>query len=138
MRNWTEGEYAAKIGAAAGTLTAVRSKYGARKKELDGVTFDSTAEANAYVRLKVLESAGEILNLKLQPFYIVKDGFRDGSGKWWRPIQYRADFSFLRPTEGNTWRQIAVDVKGFPTPAFKLKEKLFRAKFPDITLEIWK
>ena len=35
-------------------------KYGNRKVEIDGVTFDSIAEARRYQELKLLETAGEI------------------------------------------------------------------------------
>ena len=44
----------------------MRSKYGARKTIVDGITFDSKKEANRYRELKLLEDAGEIEKLKMQ------------------------------------------------------------------------
>ncbi|MDD3747626.1 MAG: DUF1064 domain-containing protein, partial [Anaerostipes sp.] len=43
------------------------SKYGARKTVIDGITFDSKREAKRYQELKLLEQAGEISYLELQP-----------------------------------------------------------------------
>jgi hypothetical protein len=45
------------------------NKYHARKTELDGYIFDSKAEARRYSELKLLEVAGKISNLQLQPKY---------------------------------------------------------------------
>jgi hypothetical protein len=145
MRNWTEAEYAEFLKERERSLppssprAAKRSKYNARKKEIDNVTFDSTREAKVYQQLKLMQAAGEISDLQLQPKYVLQEGFRDPDGKWHRAIQYVADFAFLRPSEDKTCKQIAVDVKGFITPIFRLKEKMFREKFGEhISLEIWK
>lgn len=43
------------------------NKYNAKKTIVDGITFDSKFEADEYKRLKVLEKAGVISNLELQP-----------------------------------------------------------------------
>jgi hypothetical protein len=110
------------------------SKYHARKKELDGHVFDSCAEARAYQNLRMQEQAGFIDGLRLQPRFLLQAGFRDDAGKWHRKIEYVADFEFSR-TWGN--QRIVVDVKGMLTPVFRLKEKLFREKYPTVTLEIW-
>lgn len=118
---------------------ARRHKYNARKKEIDGIMFASSAEARAYLRLKAESLTGAIWNLQLQPDYELQPAFRDVSGKHRRAIRYVADFTFLRRFPDGTCKQIAVDVKGHPTPAFLIKAKMFRAKFePHIILEIWK
>jgi hypothetical protein len=49
------------------------------------------------------------------------------SGKKVRPITYIADF-VLEDMDGN---ELVVDVKGKKTPEFRLKEKMFLAKYPD-------
>ena len=49
-----------------------RNKYGARKTVIDGITFDSKREAIRYQELKLLERAGEIKDLELQPKYILQ------------------------------------------------------------------
>lgn len=116
------------------------SKYNARKKELDGRTFDSTIEATAYSVIKLWERAGHILDLELQPVFVLQDGFRDAQGVWRRPIKYVADFRWRTPA-GNRLTEptptVVVDVKGMPTPAFLMKAKIFRSRWPDVDLQIW-
>jgi len=102
-------------------------KYGRIRKEVDGFTFDSTSEANAYTVLTVWEAAGAIKELELQPVFVLQE-----KQPGMRAIKYVADFSFVR--DGC---RVVVDVKGVKTPAFRIKEKLFRAKFQDLDLQIW-
>jgi hypothetical protein len=45
-----------------------------------------------------------------------------------------ADFTFYDEREK---RDRVVDVKGFRTEVFKLKAKLFAARYPLLTLELW-
>lgn len=108
-------------------------KYGRIKKEMDGHLFDSTSEALAYRVLRQWEQHGVISGLKLQPTFRLQDGFRNEQGKWHRPIDYRADFEFIDVGGG----RMVVDVKGFETPVFRMKEKMFRAKYPGVGLELW-
>jgi predicted nuclease of restriction endonuclease-like RecB superfamily len=107
-------------------------KYGARKKEVDGHMFDSTAEALAYQVLKRWEQAGEISSLELQPRFVIVEASRDAQGRKVRAREYRADFRFIR--DG---RSVVVDVKGFPTPIFLLKKRMFEMQYPGLKLEIW-
>ena len=94
-----------------------RSKYRNKKTVRDGITFDSIAEANFYSELKLMERAGEVCEVQLQPpFKIVIDGMLI--------CTYKADFMFWDCVEKRTR---VVDVKGFPTPEFKLKRKLMKA-----------
>ena len=74
------------------TPSAPRGKYNARKKEVDGVTFDSSREAARYVQLRAMERAGQITHLKLQPSFVLQDAVRLPDGKLQRAITYRADF----------------------------------------------
>lgn len=46
-----------------------RSKYGNRKTEIDGFVFDSKRETERYQQLKLLEAAGEIVDLRMQVKY---------------------------------------------------------------------
>lgn len=107
-------------------------KYNARRKEVDGIMFDSTAEANRYVELKAMQMACMISDLSFQPKFILQDAFRSESGKWHRKIEYRADFKY-RDIAGY-W--VYEDVKGYATPVFSVKLKMFRAKYPLIRLDI--
>ena len=45
------------------------SKYKAKKCVIDGIKFDSLKEGRRYRALKLLERAGEVQNLELQPRY---------------------------------------------------------------------
>lgn len=103
------------------------SKYGAKKTKVDGICFDSMAESEYYGRLKYELIVGKIMGFCRQPEFVLQDG--DGT-----VIRYRADFIVWRP-DGSAE---VVDVKGVETPEFKLKEKLFRARFPKIRLEVVK
>lgn len=105
-----------------------RNKYGAKKTMLDGITFDSQAEANYYAGLKVREKAGEVGGVELQrPFpLMVASGIVVGS--------YRSDFAFWDFKED---RFRVIDVKGFDTPLSKWKRKHVKAQY-GITVEVVK
>lgn len=93
------------------------SKYHAIKTEVDGFVFASRKEANRYSQLKLLEGAGEIHNLELQPkFPLVVNGKSIGT--------YIADFSYVEDGE-----LITEDVKGVKTPVYRLKKKLVQALY---------
>lgn len=109
------------------------SKYRNRKTTIDGITFDSKAEARRYAELKLLERAGEIKDLELQPKYRLLDGFKK-NGKVYRPIDYIADFKYV-DREGKT---IVEDVKGKRTEVFNIKKKLFEKKYPELEIKIVK
>ena len=106
-----------------------RGKYNARKTEVDGVTFDSAAEAARYVELKMLQAAGDILDLELQPSYTLVPPFTTERGEKVRAIVYRADFRYL---DARTNRRIVEDVKGMKTEVYKIKRKLLLWRFPGI------
>lgn len=119
-----------------------KEKYGRVKKEVDGIVFDSTSEAEAYKVLKLWESIHAISGLKLQPVFVLQEKFTeastDGPRKSHRAIKYIADFQFSWPSSNRFVSSVTVvDVKGVLTPAFRIKEKLFRQKFPDLDLQIW-
>jgi hypothetical protein len=115
-------------------------KYGAVKKVLDGRKFDSTVEAEAYVLLKHWERMGVIRNLEFQPAFVLQDKMRiqtpDGC-RTQRSVKYLADFRFDIDCGPDGWRSRVVDIKGFRPAVFVIKEKLFRAKFPDVDLQVW-
>lgn len=108
-------------------------KYNAKKTVVDNVTFDSKAEARRYQELKLLEQAGEIQGLQLQPQFILLEPFIDSSGKRQRPIIYKADFQYKE-----NGQDMVEDVKGVLTPEFKLKVKLFLHKYPQYQFRVTK
>lgn len=103
-----------------------KSKYNAVKTEVDGITFASAKESKRYASLKLLEKAGVIENLKLQPRFLLQEGFTYNGHKE-RKIEYVADFQYER--NGQT---VIEDVKGTRTEVYKLKRKLFLYKYRDI------
>ena len=104
-------------------------KYNAKKVKVDGIKFDSKKEANRYFELKMLERAGKIKELKLQPKFLLQDGFvRDGEK--YRAIFYIADFEYIK--DG---KKVVEDVKGVRTQTYKLKKKMFLKKYPQVVFK---
>ncbi len=98
-----------------------KSKYGAIKTEVNGITFDSKKEAKRYIALRQMEDAGEIRDLQLQPkFDLVVNGVKVG--------KYVADFKYClkRP---DRWEAVVEDCKGMKTPVYRLKKKIVEAMY---------
>jgi glutamine synthetase type III len=121
-----------------------RSKYGAVRTEVDGITFASKAEARRYAELRLLEKAGEITKLQLQPkFDIYVDNFtvaerlkasaRRASLPRVKVCTYVADFAYdiktLSASENDRYERVVEDVKGMKTPVYRLKKKLVEAQY---------
>lgn len=105
------------------------SKYGNTRVAVDGIAFDSKAEAARYGELQLLARAGQISDLAVHPRYVLVDASAHGPS-----LCYIADFSY---TEQG--RQVAEDVKGgtaTQTPLWKLKARLFRERYPAIELRV--
>lgn len=68
-----------------------RSKYGAKKIVIDGITFDSKDEGRYYLYLKELKAKDKILNFERQPKYELQPSFKK-YGKTHRAITYAPDF----------------------------------------------
>ena len=101
-----------------------RSKYNARKTEIDGVLFDSKKEANRYCELKLLEKGKVISNLELQPKFELAEGFRY-QGKKYQAINYIADFKYVE----ENGIEVIEDVKGMKTDVYNIKKKLFLLRY---------
>ena len=95
-------------------------KYGNIKTTIDNIKFDSKAEANRYLELKLLLKGKVIKDLRMQPRFVLLESFIDGQGEKHRKIEYVADFEYK---EGS--KHIIEDVKGMKTEVYKLKKKLF-------------
>jgi hypothetical protein len=99
-------------------------KYNAKPTTIDGIKFQSTEEGLRYKHLKLMEKTGHISDLELQPLFRLQDGFTY-EGERIRPINYKADFRY-KNRDGQT---VVEDVKGFLTPEYRLKKKLFLKKY---------
>lgn len=104
-----------------------RSKFNAKKIELDGIPFDSKAEVKRYVELLEMDRTGVISALEVHPSYMLQEAFRSNRGEWCRAITYEGDFQYQR--DGMTYVE---DVKAMRTEAFKIKRKLFIRRYPNI------
>jgi len=107
----------------------MRNKYSNIKTVIDGITFDSRKESVRYGELKLLEKAGVIKDLVLQPRFELQEGFNDKRGKHHRAITYIADFQFYDVKRKET---IVEDVKGMRTQLYVQKMKLLLYKYPNI------
>jgi len=109
-----------------------RSKYGAKKTEVDWIKFDSKIEADYYVDLKKLKEEWTVLDFQLQPKYVLLDKF---VYRFWdkkvMALKYVADFEVFWAD----WSVVVVDIKWMPTETAKIKRKLFMHKYPDTDLQ---
>ena len=102
-------------------------KYRNEKTIIDGITFQSKKEANRYFELKMLQKAGEISALELQPKYEIIPAVT-WNGKQLQARYYIADFQYWQDGNG-----IVEDVKSEITrknPVYTLKRQLFLLKYP--------
>ena len=99
------------------------SKYRAIPTTVDGIRFHSRREADRYGELKLLERAGAIKDLELQPkFPIVVNGQKI--------CEYWSDFQYTDCVNGEV---VTEDVKSPATRAnraYRIKKKLVEALFP--------
>ena len=100
------------------------SKYGNKKWELDGKTFDSQHEARRYQELRYLLRIGLISDLQLQvPFELIPSQRRGGKVVE-RPVKYVADFVYTENGE-----KVVEDAKGVRTKEYVIKRKLMLMQY---------
>ena len=102
------------------------TKYRAKPITIDGIRFASTKEGKRYTELKLLERAGEISRLELQPRYdITINGVK--------VCTYVGDFRYM--TKASV---VLEDVKSPATaklPLYRLKRKLVEALYPGVVIK---
>ena len=98
-------------------------KYNNTKIVLDGIKFDSKREAQRYQELKLLERAGKITDLALQPKFELIPKYTI-NGRNVRKMEYIADFQYTENV-----KTIIEDAKGFKTKEYLIKKKLFEFKY---------
>jgi hypothetical protein len=99
-----------------------KNKYNAVPQRIDGIYFDSTAEANRYCELKLLVRAGVISDLKVHPRYSLT-----------KKKKYEADFEYIE--DG---KSIVEDVKGKMTERSALAIETFKEKYPEYEFRLIK
>lgn len=120
-------------------MTIPRRKYGNRKCEFEGITFDSRKERDRWIFLRDAQNRGEIEDLERQVTYELipkitervtvhlKTKDKEVDRFVQRPVTYTADFRYR--FQGET---VVEDVKASPKmlpPEYILREKLFRWKY---------
>ena len=109
------------------------SKYRAIPTVIDGIRFASKREARRYGELKLLERAGKIFRLRLQPrFRLCAWTTKTGDGR--NTIQelgaYVADFAYCSTRGCDCPYGCTVeDSKGFRTPLYRWKKKHVEAQY---------
>ena len=98
------------------------NKYRNQPTTVDGIRFASKAEARRYGELRLLEKAGEITHLALQPRYHLH--VYSGMSVRYKIGEYRADFLYH-----DGIASVVEDVKGTETALFKWKRKHFEAEY---------
>ena len=102
------------------------NKYKNVKTELDGIKFDSKAEAKRYIQLRSMLEDGHITDLQFQIRYELTPKLKRADGTTERASHYVADFQYM-----HHGTMIIEDVKGGTatmTPVYVLKRKLMLEK----------
>lgn len=105
-----------------------------RRKEVQGIQFRSTLEAEAWLVLQAWQQCGAITGLELQPKFLLQPRFiHQATGEKVRAMTYKADFSYRR----EDGERVVVEAKGFRTEPYKMRRKLFLMKFQHLVFEEW-
>jgi hypothetical protein len=109
-----------------------KNKYNAIKIEVDGIKFDSRAEARRYRDLTILQGAGKISDLEThKKFDLIGHVFNRDANKMEKGVSYICDFFYY---DKEVEAYVIEDVKGVKTAAYKIKKKLFLLIFGDTYL----
>lgn len=108
-------------------MKLVVNKYHNKKTVIDGIKFDSKKEGIYYLKLKMLEKAGKIRDLKLQVPFVLLETFKVDD-KTHRKTKYIADFTYYDDKD----KLHVIDVKSEATR----KDKTYQLK-KIISMEIW-
>lgn len=113
------------------------NKYSNIKTKIGDDLFDSKKESERFITLKLLERAGRIENLKLQPKFKFEINGKPlkSKTKGSKQVTYTADFSYFDVDKGV---DVVEDVKSAATKklyAFKIKKALFETIY-DMELTI--
>ena len=135
-------------------------KIAHKKTTIDGITFDSKMEAEYYIYLKEEKKAGRVIDFEMQPVYILQPKYINYNSTIYtedhpkykeidklrkkhnkenpdnkigivQAIKYISDFK-ITYKDGSVK---VIDVKGIKTADFKLKEKMFNFRYPNLQFE---
>lgn len=103
-----------------------RSKYNVSKIAIEGIVYDSHAEANRHRDLLLLEKAG---NIEALHYHGIR--FSLGKSDKGRLISYTPDFVYIE--DG---KLIAEEIKGYRVRDFPVRAAVFKGKFPEYELRV--
>lgn len=121
---WHNMKTGENVATTTGNPPKKRHKFSAKPTVVDGIRFASKAEADRYGHLKLLEQNQFIYGLELQPKFPIHINGQ-------QVCTYVADFRYRKTSGGD---DIIEDVKGFKTPVYSLKKKLFEACYPHLKI----
>lgn len=105
--------------------------YNNKKVRYDGILFHSKMESMYYRRLQRLKKKGIVVEVELQPQYILLPSIQKIKRNFLQ-TKYIADF---KVTYADGHIEI-VDVKGKADKVFDLKRKMFEFFYPDLELTV--
>lgn len=108
-----------------------KNKYNAVKTKIDGIIFDSKAEAQYYSELLLLKKAGVVKSFVMQKDFTLQEAFTRENGERIKAVRYKADF-VVQYTDGH---EEVVDVKGMKTRVYINKKKQLLEKYPNINFK---
>lgn len=128
------------------------NKMNNKKITIDNIEFDSKMEAQYYVYLKKQQKEGKIKGFVMQPSYKLLDAYIIVNGETIpetderykkyknskdkeldsRKTIYTADFLITH----NNGEEEIIEVKGFETPEFSLRRKMFNLRYPNKRLTL--
>lgn len=103
------------------------NKYNAKKTDKYGRKWDSLKELREYEGLLLLQRAGKITAIELQPKFTLQEAFRY-NGRLERAITYKADF-MVHYSDGT---KEVIECKGFRTRDYLLRRKMLLFQNPNI------
>ena len=100
-----------------------KHKFNAQRTDVNGIWFDSKLEASTYQMIKLREKAGDLILEQCQDTIYLTEA----------RVIYKPDFRCRYPDRDE---QFWIEAKGFETPEWRIKLKLWRHYGPG-DLEIW-
>lgn len=94
------------------------------------ILFDSIQEAEYYKILLEKQSRGEIRELEPHPSFVLQPPFVY-FGQKVNGLEYTPDFMYY---DIQKQRYVAIEVKGFPTPEFEIRLKIWKYQHQDIEI----
>lgn len=110
-----------------------KRKYGGKLcTDQLGILYDSMAERDRADELRAMLALGDIAWWSFGPRFVLVEAHYDSRGRRVPAVTYRPDY-LVRDKFQRVW---AEDTKGYATREFKMKQKLWAVKYPDVELRV--